>query len=196
MKHINEGYCGINSFFDAYGLPFAALRLTSFIKAADSRKIWKGGGKSCPSDLVLFAEKIEGLLEAGFQLASDKKVNEKAILNKDSELILTNYDFYLSSYYIDNNPRHALPRHLDSEEFINPYSVLHKVVESYTEKEWKACLNNILHHALSPFNIYESSGIPMLSLLRIYILLHKFIEACYLIDMRIMKKVKAKKVTK
>ena len=184
MKHINEGYYGINSFFDAYMLPFAALRLTSFIKAAESKKIWNGGRKSCPSDLILFIEKFESLLEAGFQVANNKRVNKKAVLNSnESRLIVSNYDVY-QGRYVDNNPTHFFARHLDLTEYINPYAVLHKVKKFYTKEKWKTCLNDILHHALSPFNFYEFGRRPIPSLLRIYILLHKLLEACYLIEVR------------
>lgn len=186
MKKGYENYHQINSFFDAYRLPQAATRLSSCIKAADSNKIWKGRKGSCPSDLLLFMEKFEGLLEATFRLAEYGNFNKQAILDNitDSTCLLSNYDSYCA------NGTHPdswdfFPRHLNLDEFLNPYEALQKVLRFQTEEEWQVSLNDILHYALSPFDFYEFVGRP--SLLRIYLLLHKLLEACHLIEVRTVK---------
>lgn len=123
MKRNYEAYWEINSFFDAFELPFAANRLTDCINAADSCKVWKGEKRNCPSDMILFMEKLEELLEASLQIAEDKKPDRDAILpDKKCEYLFHDYQIYRSQH-ADINPDHFLPRHLNSAEFINPYLV-------------------------------------------------------------------------
>jgi len=82
----------------------------------------------------------------------------------------------------DSTPWDFFPRHLSHQEFLIPYKALKKVVHYKSREEWKDILKTILQHALSPNSIYEfDDGID---LLKIWLLLHKLIEASHLVCVR------------
>lgn len=178
---LSENHQQLHSFFSGYALPQALGRLSGCIKAADSPKIWKGHS---PADLLWFMDKFQELIDLVFYVTEEEDYHSGAILNDKTNGIvwqLNSYETYCG-WHADSNPWDFFPRHLSRKEFINPYLALRKLTRFYSKEEWETCLKDILQHALSPHHFYELDD--SVSLLRIYLLLHKMLEACHLIDVR------------
>jgi hypothetical protein len=178
---ISKRHQQIHSFFSGYALPQAGERLTSCIKAAASDKIWKGRS---PADLLWFMEELEKLLHIVFCIIDEKDFYNKAIIdenNNESVWQLARYETYCGRH-AKSHPWDFFPRHLSKKEFLNPYHALQKVCNAFTEEEWKASQKTILQRALSrhPVSEFDDSFNP----LRIFILLHKLLEAAHLVEVR------------
>lgn len=191
MSHSNKNYKQLHSFFDGYALAQASSRLSGCIEAADSAKTWKGDS---PAELLWFIESFEKLLNVAFRLTEDKAFKEQAILDDNENLWLLNKRETFCGRHALSTPWDFFPRHLTCREFLNPYKALQKITKFQTEEKWKDCLKDVLQHALSPNDFHEfDHGV---SLLRIYLLTHKLLEACHLIEVRTYTEGKTKSALK
>jgi len=172
-------------FFSAYSMPQAIKQIESATRSAGSGKVWD---RRSPADLLYFFEKLEELFGAVFIIIDSRNKKQEAILeenNGEEVWLLTRYETYCGRHR-DSTPWDFFPRHLSHQEFLNPYRALKKVMYYKRHEEWKDILKTILQHALSPNSIYEfDDGID---LLKIWLLLHKLIEASHLLQTRILLK--------
>jgi len=170
-REIASSYNTIAAFFDAFPLPNARSYIASSLKAATSFKVWK---KSVPVDLIYFIEKLEELLSAAFTITGNGCKREKALLSKTTNIPdISQYNFYCG-WQSGLEAWHFFPRHLSAQEYFDPYKGLKKVTVWEDEKKCKQELKTILHYALGPVPMSETS-IDM-DVLKVHRLLHKLVE--------------------
>ena len=175
----------IDSYFDSYDYTFAIARLSSCLKACSQKKIWSERKNKCPSDLILFIEKTEGLIKCVFNILREKKFDTDAIIASYSDKLILDYCYANVHYPDEYSCWMYFPRHLSLKEFLNPYKAFQKIAMFGSKEEWIGILNGILHRALSPFG-WEEYG-ESSDMLRIYLLLHKLLEASHLVHIRLKK---------
>lgn len=174
-------YCqAIQTFFGDYALPQACSLLRHCIKAACSCRIWKGHS---PADLLLFMEELELLLEAAIELTACEDYQREAIpvnLENNPACEPVEFDSYCEIHV--HSQWDLFPRHLGKKEFLDPFRALQKISRYQHLRQWKKCLRDLLHYALSPQSLQQFDD--EINILDIYLLLHKLLEAAHLIVVR------------
>ena len=171
-------YQSIRAFFESFTLPDARNYLLSSVRAAEGPTIWK---REDPADLLFFYENLEGMVDDVFTVIRKNLTRDKAVLAKHADMNLC--DNRICCGASEQDVWDYFPRNLSAKEFIDPYKALQKFTSWRTKKEWKEILRSILSHALGADSLSES-GVH-LELVRINGLLHKMLEAAYVIDLRI-----------
>ncbi len=168
-------------FFSEFHSPEAHSTLDWMFKALYQVKSRKKYRKNA-TNILYFYERLIMLLEVTWLVALHDNTERKANLpTVDDQSVLLN-----PSLFVPKHQHRAawsyLPRHLEANEFMQPYIVLPKVFKQLSLDEWKSQLNLLLHNSLSKYPIdFSSNDIEVFT---INTFLHKLIDACYLIYMR------------
>lgn len=178
---ISSSYAAIHSFFDCYGMVHARSLLAKTIKTADSEKIWKG---RYPADVLYFTGHLVQLAKAAFDIMERYDYLQEAIIGEEDTnpyWMLQQYESYCG-WHMNATPWDFFPRHLSQKEFLDPYKALEKFTRYRSFSRWKAAIKELREHALSPNSIAEFEDGT--GLLGTWIMLHKLIEACHLLEVR------------
>ena len=173
-------YQTIDSFFDSFDLPSSIRLLQKTINAANTKKICKG----VPANLLYFITRLEGLVEAIFEMLQQYHYKDEVIIKDDDTSALWSLNSFETycGWPTGKTPWDFFPRHLSKKEFLNPYIALEKFTKQHTPSEWKYLLNDLLSHALSTESLSQFYDCD--SILKTWLHLHKLLEATHLIEVR------------
>lgn len=168
----------IDEFFDSFDLLNARKLINQLIHTAESNKTWSG---TFPCDTIWLQQNLEKLMEAAYTIVANFDYNFEAMLSpgKTKETLNRQYSYCSKE---GESAFQYFPRHLSQKEFLNPYRALLKFTSSENFIGWKEILKELVWHALSTSRIAHS--VNDITILNIYLYLHKLVEACHLIHLR------------
>lgn len=179
-----DPYIAIGNFFSAAPLRFYRKYISLMLRAAYSEDYWK---KSAPGNLLFFQDRMLELIHAAhlFTQAGKKKVKikKKAVLDQSA----FEQEIDVKSYcrgQVKNTIWESFPRQLTKGEFINPYKVFDRFFGFWDLENWLKEFREIISFALQPYG--NETGIDY-DYLELYKLLQKLVEACHLIEVRLMR---------
>lgn len=175
-------YQSVSSFFAIYGMPQSLILLDKLLHYAVTGETWPG---KFPANAVSFADSLSQLANCAFEIVSEPAGCTDASLHiKTAGPLwqLTQYETYCGRHPA-STPWHFFPRSLTQKEFCNPCKALRKFTRSFSQENWGYVLKDILLAALSPQRIQDLNDEYNILLIRQH--LHKLIEACHLISIRI-----------
>ena len=178
---VTAAYQSIHHFFDLYHLPNALQYLEGLIEAASHNKIWK---QVIPANLLFFTKQMDTLCNAAHTIHYAKAHNSAAIITpskKDDMPQLQQHQQYVRPG-VTSTPWHCVPRHLDSQQYHNPYKVIKKIATAMPVGRWSLTLHDLLLCAFSNESISETW--PVYKLLQVRKMLLVMVEAFHLIEIR------------
>jgi hypothetical protein len=176
---IQAGYAEISEFFSAYSLAQARKYLQKILKAANANRT---SGMN-PSSILYFFEKVQQLYTASMLIHQSGLQRDAAIITapENEAPDLANYPHYCG-WNVPSAAWYFIPRSLSEKEYFNPYKVFKKLDAYASEETWK-----FIFHELREYTFLKGSFSDAgdnYSILEIYILLNKLLEACHLIEVR------------
>jgi hypothetical protein len=125
--------------------------------------------------LIGFREYFDRLLEAASLLIKNDRNNETLIDEND----LLNPKYFCQKSKNNNDICEYLPRHLNQEEYINPYKVINRFFKLKTLFKWKEVLGELFSASIGDTIILECTEDPNIWHTCEYF--YKFLEAIHLI---------------
>ncbi len=176
---IQAGYADIADFFSAYSLAQAGKYLEKILKAANANR----NSKMNPASVLYFFEKLEGLFDAAMLIHQSGLEREATIVMapEDKAPDLSNYPAYCGWHFL-HAPWYFVPRSLTKKEYANPYKVYKKLEAYGTVDTWKLIFHELRNYTFLKGSFSDAGD--NYSILEIYILLNKLLEACHLIEVR------------
>ncbi len=183
-ENFSDPYQVIARFFDFAGIASHRKTIITWMEAVNKNDYWRD---SCPSDLLFYYKKIMALIRAAYQIYKENKRGKTA-----SDLLKE------KGYAVETNMLHPalffgwgrystiwehFPRHLNLDEYNDPYLVFPQFFAFYEPDEWQEELSELLSDALSsdnPAEIFNNDR----DMLLIQKNLLKLVEAAHLIDVR------------
>jgi len=169
-------------YFSGASLPRRLENVQQLIASAANEQEWNYQKNHSPYTVVAQQEK---LLEAAFLLQRDRTV----IAFNDSKIAedtLYNPTVEAELYCRPNIHRPTwdyIPKHLERDEFINPYLAFIRAFDCRDLPGWRHLLSELMEFAtLGKHSIYEIT--PDFNVQEIFSLLYKVVEAAHLIDIR------------
>lgn len=183
-ENFSDPYQVIARFFDLSGIAGHRKTIITWMEAVNKNDYWRD---SCPSDLLFYYKKIIALIRAAYQIYKENKRGKTA-----SDLLKE------KGYAIETNMLHPalffgwerysaiwehFPRHLNLDEYNDPYLVFPQFFAFHEPDEWQEELGELLSDALSSDNAAEVFTKDR-DMLLIQKNLLKLVEATHLIDVR------------
>jgi len=186
VEEINDPRGVIAGYFSGVSLPGRLERIQQLITSAANDQEWNYQAYRSPFTMV---SQLERLLEAAYLLQRDDdllEANGSTIEESALQNSTVNAELYCRPS-IHRPTWNYIPKHLQNDEFINPYAAITRFFDCRDLPGWRHLLSELMEFAtLAGSNIYEVG--PDFNVQEAFSLLYKIVEAAHLIDVRENKK--------
>ncbi len=186
IEEISKPHGVIAGYFSGVSLPGRLESIQQLITSAANDQEWNYQRYRPPFIMV---SQLERLLEALYLLQRDdciletngSKIEESELQNPTvSAELYCRPSIHLPTW-------NYIPKHLQNDEFINPYVAVTRFFDCRDLPGWRHLLSELVEFAtLGGSNIYEVG--PDFNVLETFSLLYKIVEAAHLIDVREKRK--------